>query len=176
MSDNGKRPLLFLDVDGTILQTGGARLPATLEEWYAKWQNASNPHLAKIDPGYGSRLLAMSCDLVRATAWMADANMVIAPILGLPELPVADLGELPGIDDQAWSEHDKNAGLNWKTRGLVELAAGRPFAWIDDEITHADRAWVSAHHHGKVLLHRVDSSCGLTDADLTAVEKWLRII
>lgn len=78
-----------------------------------------------------------------ATAWMTDANAVIAPVLGLPELPVADLGELPGIDDPVWSEHDETAGLNWKTRGLVELAAGRPFAWVDDEITHVDRAWVA---------------------------------
>jgi hypothetical protein len=55
MADRGARPLLFLDVDGTILPTGGVRLPATLEEWNAKWQDASNPQLARIDPGHGRR-------------------------------------------------------------------------------------------------------------------------
>lgn len=174
MADRAGRPLLFLDVDGTLLPTGGAQKPATLEDWNAKWQNASNPYLARIVPEYGPRLLAMPCDPVWATAWMTDANAVITPVLGLPELPVADLGELPGIDDPVWSEHDETAGLNWKTRGLVELAAGRPFAWVDDEITHVDRAWVSAHHPGRALLHRVDSGCGLTEADLTAVEEWLQ--
>jgi hypothetical protein len=58
MTDRGGRPLLFPDVDGTILPTGGARLPATLEERNAEWQNASNPYLARIGPGHGPRLLA----------------------------------------------------------------------------------------------------------------------
>jgi hypothetical protein len=173
---DGRRPLLFLDVDGTLLSTVGVQLPSTLEDWDAAWQNASNPHLATIVPEHGPRLLAMPCDLIWATAWMADANLVIGPILGLPELPVADLGELPGIDDPVRPEHDKAASLSWKTRGLVELAAGRPFVWIDDEITDADRGWVGAHHRGEALLHRVDPRCGLTDADLTIVEKWLQAI
>ncbi len=164
------RPLLFLDVDGTLLPVGGVRRPATLEEWNANWQNASNPHLARLVPEYGPRLLALPCDLMWATAWMTDANEVIAPRIGLPELPVVDLGELPGIDEP-------NQGrLNWKTRTLVELAAGRPFIWLDDEIAEADRSWVSARHCGPALLHRVDSECGLTDADLVTVERWLRTI
>ena len=115
-------------------------------------------------------------ELVWATAWMTDANTIIAPILGLPELPVADLGELPGLGDPAWPEHDQGAALSWKTRALVTRAAGRPFAWVDDELTDADRAWVAAHHPGRALLHRVDSRAGLTGADLAAVEGWLRAL
>ncbi|MEU7554337.1 hypothetical protein AB0B01_18700 [Streptomyces sp. NPDC044571] len=53
-------------------------------------------------------------------------------------------------------------------------AAGRPFAWIDDEITDADRWWVAAHHPGPALLHRVDPAFGLTDADFTVLAAWLR--
>ncbi len=170
------RPLLFLDVDGTLLPTAGTQRPSTLEEWNSTWQNAANPHLATIAPEHGRRLLAMPCDLIWATAWMADANLVIGPILGLPKLPVADLGTLPGIDDPVWQEHDEAASLSWKTRGLVALAAGRPFVWLDDELTDADRAWVAAHHPGEALLHRVDPGSGLTTADLTAVEQWLHAI
>jgi len=33
--------------------------------------------------GAGRRLLALACDLVWATAWIHDANEVIAPLLGL---------------------------------------------------------------------------------------------
>lgn len=171
---HGSRPLLFLDVDGTLLSTAGVKLPPTLDEWNSTWQNTTNPHLATIVPEHGRSLLAMPCDLIWATAWMADANLVIGPLLGLPELPVADLGELPGIDDPLWSEHDEAAGLSWKTRALVALAAGRAFVWLDDELTNVDRAWVAAHHPGEGLLHRVDPSCGLTDSDLTIVEEWLR--
>ncbi|MGW4520279.1 hypothetical protein [Amycolatopsis sp. NPDC004378] len=34
-------------------------------------------------------------------------------------------------------------GPHWKTRPIVEHAAGRPFAWVDDETTDADRSWVA---------------------------------
>jgi hypothetical protein len=51
-----------------------------------------------------------------------------------------------------------------------------PFAWTDDEITHADRAWASAHHHGQALPHRADPTRGIADDGLTAVAEWLRAI
>jgi hypothetical protein len=57
--------------------------------------------------------------------------------------------------------------------GLVEWAAGRPFAWVDDEVTEIDRAWVEAHHPGEALLHRVEAWQGLTDADFDVLHAWL---
>ncbi len=42
--------------------------------------------------------------------------------------------------------------------GRVEFAAGRMFAWVDDEITDVDRLWVSTHHRGQALLHGIDST------------------
>jgi hypothetical protein len=166
MTDHAQRPLLFLDVDGTLLPCGGARLPSTLDEWDA-WQHGSNPQLAKLVPAHGPRLLAFSCDLMWATAWMADANDVIAPLLGLPRLPVVDFPAIP--------EEDEPDVLHWKTPALVEAAAGRPFVWLDDEITDLDRAWVSTHHRGQALLHRVDSTFGVTDADFAVLADWLRV-
>ncbi|MET3985566.1 hypothetical protein ABIC27_003444 [Streptomyces sp. PvR034] len=68
---------------------------------------------------------------------------------------------------------DERFGLHWKTRGLVSRAAGGPFIWVDDEITDADRTWVSAHHPGPALLHRVDPRRGLADADYAALADWL---
>jgi hypothetical protein len=65
-------------------------------------------------------------------------------------------------------------GLWWKTRTIVAWAAGRPFAWVDDEITDADREWVPVHHRGPALLRTVDASRGLTDPDFSALEAWLR--
>lgn len=173
MTGRAERPLLFLDVDGTLLSTAGVPLPSTLDEWESWWQSPANPCLGTIVPEYGARLMAMPCDLVWATAWMGDANLVIAPILGLPELRVADLGAVPGLDDPVWGGHDEAARLGWKTRGLVEQAAGRPFVWLDDEITDIDRSWVSAHHPAPALLHRVDPAVGLTDLDLNTTQAWL---
>lgn len=95
---------------------------------------------------------------------MAEANEVISPRLGLPDLPVV---EWP--DDDEDPEH----GLHWKTVFLTRWAAGRPFIWLDDEITDADRRRVAAHHPVRVLLQRVDPYVRLTEADFSAVRRWL---
>ncbi|HWJ85478.1 MAG TPA: hypothetical protein VNR62_08615, partial [Cellulomonas sp.] len=63
---------------------------------------------------------------------MHDANTVIAPVLGLPALPVVEMGEVPALEDPAWADDDPGAELGWKTRHLCQVAAGRPFVWIDD--------------------------------------------
>jgi len=122
----------------------------------------------EIEERFRPRLAALPCDLVWATTWMDDANETIAPRIGLPQLAVVIWPEPTDTD-----EHDERNGLHWKTRALVDWAAGRPFAWVDDEITDTDRAWVSVHHPGHALLHRVDPRLGLTDADYAALKDWL---
>ncbi|MGW4908547.1 HAD domain-containing protein [Streptomyces sp. NPDC004270] len=154
--------LLFLDIDGPLIPFG-----APEGHTYPVHETAhaapANPLLTRIDPALGPRLAALGCQLVWATTWMDDANTTVAPWLGLPPLPVV-----------RWPDEDEPpALLHWKTRPLVEWAGERPFIWIDDEITEADRAWVATHHPGPALLHRVAHEFGLTDADFRAVETWL---
>ncbi|RKN26209.1 HAD domain-containing protein [Micromonospora musae] len=166
MSDPAPRPLLFLDVDGTLIPFGTPRAaqPGTSHSHSEApaLPASAHPLLYKVDPEHGRRLEALPCDLVWATTWMSDANDVLAPLLGLPPLPVVD-----------WPDADEVGVLHWKTRGLVEWAQGRPFVWVDDEISHADQQWVSTNYPGPTLLHRVDPHRGLTEQDFAAIESWL---
>ncbi|MCE6997708.1 hypothetical protein LZG04_23325 [Saccharothrix sp. S26] len=157
------RPLLFLDVDGPLIPFGADRYPT-----YGA-STGDNPLLTRVDPAHGPRLAALPCEVVWATTWRGEANDVVAPRLGLPELAVVVWPEPSEAD-----ERDGRAGLHWKTPALVDWAAGRPFAWVDDEITDVDRVWVAEYHRGRALLLRVDHRQGLADADFLALEEWLR--
>jgi hypothetical protein len=173
------RPLLFVDVDGPL--NPYAAKPERRPEGYAthrmkpdSWV-ASNPHgrprpaaytrplRVWLNPRHGSRLLELPCDLVWATAWAAEANQWIAPEIGLPALPVIQ-----------WPDPREPAepGLHWKTGTILQWAGGRPFCWIDDELTPADQTWVAAHTSAETLLHRVDPRTGLTDEDFALLADW----
>ena len=176
MTGSTQHPLLFLDVDGPLIPFGAA--PKEYPDGYPTYPHAlepddadANPLLARIDPELGPRLAALPCELVWATTWTADANRYVSPRLGLPELAVVDWPDPSDADERA-----ERAGLHWKTHSLVEHAAGRPFIWVDDEITDRDRHWVAEHHRGQALLCRVDPHRGLTDADFRTLDEWLRTL
>ena len=164
--DNAGLPVLFLDIDGPLLPFGGdpRPRPATPDpEW----------HFARLKRDAGRRLAGLPCVLVWATAWAEEANTEVAPRLGLPALPRV-AWTIRGEEDQR--RIDQGVGLHWKTRTLVTWAAGRPFVWIDDELTDTDREWVGEHHGDHALLHHVEADRGLDDADLDVVADWLRAV
>ncbi|CAG6395067.1 helix-turn-helix domain-containing protein [Streptomyces cocklensis] len=117
------RPVLFLDVDGPLIPFGATReqCPDGYPTYVPQGAGA-NPLLAGVDPALGAKLLALPCDLVWATTWESEANECLAPLLGLPQLPVV-----------TWPEPSKEpgpVGLHWKTRTLLAWSADRPFAWF----------------------------------------------
>ncbi|MFD3502536.1 hypothetical protein [Streptomyces sp. NPDC058678] len=174
------RPLLYLDVDGPLnpFAAKPERRPEGYtthrmkpEGWIAQHPGTPLAHVKPLrvwlNPDHGPRLLQLgdTYDLVWATTWGTDANTFIAPVLGLPELPVV---EWPTMHDAG------PRGTFWKTRHLVAHAAGRPFAWVDDDLGQTDRAYVSAYHDGFALLHHVDARRGLLEADFAALDAFAR--
>ncbi|MFE9404342.1 HAD domain-containing protein [Streptomyces sp. NPDC006530] len=163
-------PLLFLDVDGPLIPFGRPGGYPTYHSGPSRWPEDDNPLLSRVNPAHGAHLaaLARSCDLVWATTWMDEANECVAPRLGLPRLPVV-----------AWpepSDGEGRGGPHSKTPALLAYAAGRPFVWLDDELTDTDRRWVAAHGPAPALLHPVDPREGLRDGDFATVESWLAVL
>lgn len=143
MTRSDPYPLLFLDIDGPLIPFGGTGYPT----YPLAGDTGGNPLLDRLDPALGPRLAALPCELVWATTWGADANPLVGRRLGLPELLVTDLPDdspgpvedLPGPPDLPGPGPGR---LHWKTRCLVARAAGRAFAWVDDEITlKTARGW-----------------------------------
>lgn len=167
------RPLLFLDVDGPLnpwaakphrRPPGYGTYRMSPESWVTRQARPRayvKPLRVWLDPSHGLRLLALPYDLVWATTWGEEANEWIGPVVGLPVLPVV-----------SWPASTPAGGVHWKTRRLVEYAAGRAFAWVDDEIGTADRAWVAERHAGRALLHRVDPRVGLLGEDFASLDAW----
>jgi hypothetical protein len=163
------RPLLFLDVDGPL--NPYAAQPERRPHGYTTLRVPRNDGAEDVvgltsrrrslrvwlHPGHGPLLLGLGFELCWATTWMGDANRWIAPVLGLPQLPFVDFGEA--------LLRERPDGVHWKTGPLVEYAAGRPFAWVDDEQGEADGMYVSARHRGAALLHHVNPRIGLREDD-----------
>lgn len=144
------RPLLLLDVDGPLNPFGARwwrpRGYVTRRVHPANWSSRQKPGSRRLrrglrirlSPAHGERLLALPYELAWATTWMHEANEMIGPVIGLPrDLPVIEFDNLFAADAD---------GLYWKTRRVLEWAAGRPFVWVDDMITDVDVRHVAEHH------------------------------
>ena len=162
------KPLLLIDVDGPL--NPFAAKPTRRPEGYTthrlapKGCNPRKPYRVWLNPGHGRMLLDFAetagVELVWCTTWEHDANKMIGPVIGLPVLPVIELG-FPAT--------------RWKFGAVAEYAAGLPLAWLDDDFDEhrTARRWFDAQRADMpTLLHHVDARIGLTDADLDAVAAW----
>lgn len=163
------KPLLLLDVDGPLnpYAAPARRRPVGYRTIHVGRADGTvydrNPGRGTVrvwlNPDHGPALLQMAgrFELWWATAWEDRANTIIAPQIGLPELPVLH------FPPDASAPYP----MSWKTPTVAELA--RPWVWVDDDHTDADRAWLAAHARARHRLHPVDPAIGLTDADVAAL-------
>ena len=152
--------ILFLDVDGPLSPYRSTQRRSGYRAW-----TLNGSHVL-LNPDHGPALLDLPYELVWSTTWEHDANTHIAPCLGLPHLPVCEFPD----------EVDAPHTVGFKTPAIVEYATGRPFAWVDDEITDADREWVAQRHKGPALLHWVNPAVGLVESDFEALAAWARTL
>ena len=171
------RPILFLDVDGP-LNPFGTRSARRLRgyqnhrmrpaSWAEQYPDAK-PLVVYLNPEHGALLQQLPVELVWATTWEQEANEWIGPRIGLPELPVV-----------LWPpEQERSEGADgryWKTQPVADYAAGRPFAWFDDQIGPVDRRWCAERYPASTLLQWVDPAYGLRERDLAVVERWARLL
>ncbi|MGW6390851.1 HAD domain-containing protein [Streptomyces sp. NPDC055103] len=164
------KPLLLIDVDGPLNPYAAQR--ERRPEGYTThrmrpsgWLFEAKPLRVWLNPEHGGELLALAeaYELVWATTWKDEANDWIGPQLGLPELPFIDWPRMHGKAPR---------GTFWKTQYILEYAEGRPFAWVDDDITSYDREYVERNHLAAALLLRVDPRIGLLRPDFDALVEW----
>lgn len=168
-------PLLFVDVDGPLNPYAArpTRRPQGYQthrmsppDWAREYPGAK-PLRVLLNPEHGPMLLGLPVELVWATTWGHDANEWIGPRIGLPKLPVVEWSERPP---------DEPGGRFWKTQPVLDYAAGRPFAWIDDQLTAVDRYWCTHHYPASTLLLPIDPARGLRGADIAAIGRWAALI
>ena len=149
------KPLLLLDVDGVLIPYAARERPAGFLTYTLLGEDVW------LAAQHGAWLLPL-CErfqLVWATGWEHEANRLIAPILGLPTLPVI--------------EFPRNAdGRFTKLPIITRFAAGRPLVWIDDELTQAAHAWAAARTPPACLID-VDPAIGLTEEIVARIAAFM---
>jgi hypothetical protein len=151
------RPLLFLDIDGVL--NPFPECPDGFTEYDFFPEDHEPVRLAAVHVDW-LRELAAAFDVVWASGWGEDANRVLSPVFGLPELPLVDLPPIPFEPLE-------------KVPGITALARDRPAAWVDDNITPEAREWAE-QRDAPTLLVDVESATGLTRPAVDELLDWAR--
>ena len=160
------RPLIILDVDGTVSPLGDK----------SPWKDAENlpgsVYDILVSREMGRRLEALPGRRVWLSDWGWKANASVAPCLGW-EQPIPAFSR-PLRNRDAW---DVDQDHWWKlaaARDLVEEFRV-PFVWADDHLKDNPEVKRWAQRSGLPhLLLRPDSRVGLTPSDLTRMEAFCR--
>jgi hypothetical protein len=155
--------LLLLDIDGTLCPLGPGPDVAMR---HLSIGSGSVSFRADLPEVLGE--LAARYELAWATAWQDNANLLLAPALGLPALPVVRFTD-PAADEGGSS----HTGRTWKLSSVQRFAAERPLAWIDDEL-HSDAYTWAATRRIPTKLLSTDPSRGIVDREIRSLLAFAR--
>ncbi|MFC4854020.1 HAD domain-containing protein [Actinophytocola glycyrrhizae] len=150
--------LVFLDIDGVLNPWAAQVCPPgyTEHRWRARKAWLSSAH--------GPALLALAervdVELVWASSWAGDANVLAGKAIGLPPLRAVTFAG-PHAD----------TGPEWKFAAVGRFAYGRPLVWFDDDfdLRPGARERFLRRRDQPTLLVPVDPAVGLTQEHLDAV-------
>ena len=113
-------------------------------------------------------------ELVWATTWQHAANDYFAPVLGLPELPVAVVSDPPKAPGRRYSSSPE-----WKSHQLADAFPGRPLLWLDDNQPWRQRDRLeslrSSMERALTWGYEVNPATGLTERDGERIFDWLEL-
>jgi hypothetical protein len=146
------KPLLLLDVDGVLCPIGpGPGEPMCtllVDEFPVTFSEQLPSRLANLSRRF---------TLVWATAWEHDANRSLAPVLGLPELPLI-----------LFAGRSSRPGRTWKLAAVRRFVGDRPTAWVDDEFGLDAHAWAKRRPAPTLLLD-INPARGLAEVHVEAL-------
>jgi len=169
-------PTLYLDVDGVLNAFDfDARLATfnDFEEQEVTVDSGSGFRMTfdvRLSRNMGDRVAALSAEIVWATTWEHHADVVVAPLCGIPR----------GLRFLARPTSTTHADGAWKFDEvrLAVVEKMQPFVWIDDDIDSFRHGSESARQWAESLpilnlLIAPDPRTGLTHGDLEAIEEFL---
>ncbi|WP_106400614.1 HAD domain-containing protein [Actinocorallia populi] len=167
-----ERPTLLIDVDGVL--NPGRHRGAGFTVHQLQPTGWTRTLSVALNPAHGAMLLefaaANGVELVWATTWVDDANTMIGPVIGLPELPVVPIPMLP----RRGPDSVLSIGA-WKAQHVAAWAGlQRRFVWLDDEHNVASQLEKrrKAGEVGAHLVIQVSPKSGLRDRHLAKAAQW----